>query len=148
MSRPECPPFNPCSVMRRATSPSATSDCTNFQTQSTAVPPAPPMQTSPSCSESRFIIRLLSMLLISRAVAPSMLVSSSTVKNSSSGPCSTDVAAAIAAATPMPSSAPSDVPLAVSHSTPSSVIFSVSIGSLVQSCCTPSAVCGTMSMCA
>ena len=70
-------------------------------------------------------------ILGSRPVAPVSAVSSSMVNSSSSGPCTTDgsSAEAMAAATPMPLSAPSVVFLEVTHS-PS---MTAGIGSLSKS---------------
>ena len=81
-------------------------------------PPAQPTYNSPSSSESRFIRISPLRIFGSRLKAPVIPVSSSIVNSASTGPCSIsfDSSTAIAAATPIPLSAPRVVPFAVTHS--------------------------------
>ena len=82
------------------------------------MPPAQPMVISPSSSESRFSRYLPFSSSAFKPNAPAKPVSSSRVMSTSIGPCSTVSSSiiAIAAATPMPSSAPRVVSRAVTHS--------------------------------
>lgn len=109
------------------------------------MPPAQPMNNSPSSSESRFSRMSPLMKPSCKAKAPVSPVSSSTVNRHSTGPCSILSSARMASsvATPIPLSAPSVVPLAFSHS-PS---ISVSIGSVRKSCFTSLFFSHTMSTC-
>ena len=102
------------------------------------------MQNSPSLSWS--IFSRMSPFSVSAAkwFTPHMQVSSSLVMRASSGPCCSVSSSktAMMQATPMPSSLPSVVPLAFSHS-PS---IHVSMGSVSKLCVLSSVFCGTMSM--
>ena len=146
MSSPECPPTSPLTVTEKKYRLSLGSSVSNFSSPMVSLPPAHPMQNSPSSSESR----LMSVLAFSQPsfmlVAPYRPVSSSTVNRHSSSLFLTvsDFSMANAIAMPMPSSAPRVVPSAVSHS-PSIFVF---IGSFSQSWLTPSSFSQTMSMCA
>ena len=111
-----------------------------------SMPPAQPMKISPSSSESRLSkIRPLKSLG-SNFSAPVSPVSSSTVKIHSIGPCCTVGSAmtARAAATPIPSSAPSVVPSAWSQSP----FIIASIGSFSKSWTLSLFFSHTMSVCA
>ena len=81
------------------------------------MPPAQPMNNSPSSSESRFRRYLPVSIPSPSPKAPVSPVSSSTVKSASSGPCCAagSSSTANAAAMPMPQSAPSVVPSAFTH---------------------------------
>ena len=109
-----------------------------------SMPPAQPMKISPSSSESRLMRYLPVSISSPSSKAPVRPVSSSTVKSASTGPCCTagSIMTASAAAMPMPQSAPSVVPSALTH--PPSMC--VRIGSLSKSNSTSEFFSQTMSM--
>ena len=109
-------------------------------------PPAEPITNSPIVSLSMLSSMSPCRVSAERLFTPYMHVSSSAVIRASSGPCSRSPLSitAIMAATPIPSSEPSVVPLARTHS-PS---IHVSMGSVSKLCVLSSVFCGTMSMCA
>ncbi len=131
ISPPECPPFNPFTSILKYNILGLVGRCSQWNTACVSFPPAQPIKISPSSSLSRFNRISPVMKPFSRALAPVRPVSSSTVNRHSIGPCSISSEARIAssAATPIPLSAPSVVPLARSQS-PSTI---VSIGSLSKS---------------
>ena len=110
-----------------------------------SIPPAQPMKSSPSSSESRLTRYLPVSMPSPRPKAPVRPVSSSTVKSASIAGCSRVLSSntANAAAIPIPQSAPRVVPLALTHS-PS---MYVSIGSFSKSNSTLEFFSHTMSMC-
>ena len=145
ISPPECPPFRPFTSTLKKKYPAGTSTSLYVNSATESIPPAHPINSSPSSSESRFN-RISPFINPSfRANAPVSPVSSSTVNKHSNGPCSIVSSARIASsvATPMPLSAPNVVPFAFSHS-PS---ISVSIGSVRKSCSTLLFFSHTMSTC-
>ena len=146
MSIPECPPLQLATDRRWVKYlPSGTPVVLYGISAVASRPPAQPIYSSPSVSESRFIsISPWSMPGL-RALAPVMPVSSSMVTSTSRGPClsSPDSSTERAIETPTPLSAPSVVPQAFTHS-PST---RVSIGSFSKSCSTSEFFCGTMSIC-
>ena len=109
-------------------------------------PPALPITNSPNVSLSIFSRMSPFRVSAARWFTPYIQVSSSAVISASSGPCFRSLLSntAIIAATPIPSSLPSVVPLAFTHS-PS---MYVSIGSVSKLCLLSSVFCGTISMCA
>ena len=131
MSKPECPPFNPVTFRRNEMDSAGTGTSVKLNSMQASSPPAQPTYNSPSSSESMLIRMSPFSIPDFRPLAPSIPVSSVAVNNASTGPCerSFDARTAIAAATPIPLSAPSVVPLAFTHS-PSMM---VSIGSLAKS---------------
>ncbi len=146
MSQPECPPLQPRSETRKAMSPASVSTGSNWKVAVPSTPPAHPTYSSPSVSESRLISVFPCRNPPSSANAPYIPVSSSTVKSASNGGCTTFLSAkiAIAVATPIPLSAPSVVPLAVTHSPFSSMY--ASMGSFSKSKTLSLFFCGTISM--
>ena len=147
MSQPECPPLQPRIATRKAMSPSSVSTGSKSKVAVVSTPPAQPTYSSPSLSESRLIKVLPFSTPPSRANAPYIPVSSSTVKSASKGGCTTSLSAriAIAVATPIPLSAPRVVPLAVTHSPFSSTY--ASMGSFSKSNTLSEFFCGTISKC-
>ena len=111
-----------------------------------SIPPAEPITNFPQVSESRLKRMSPCSSPPGSALAPNMPVSSSAVMSASTGPCfiSLDSITAMMAATPSPSSAPSVVPLAFTHS-PS---IQGSMGSVSKLWVDSGVFCGTMSMCA
>jgi len=103
------------------------------------------MKISPSSSESRLTRYLPVSISSPSSKAPVRPVSSSTVKSASTGPCSTEgsIRTASAAAMPIPQSAPSVVPSALTH--PPSM--RVRIGSRSKSNSTSEFFSQTMSIC-
>mmetsp|Transcript_49587 Transcript_49587/g.124685 ORF Transcript_49587/g.124685 Transcript_49587/m.124685 type:complete len:226 (+) Transcript_49587:642-1319(+) len=121
MSTPVWPPCRPLTLRsRQERAPSAASAAlVTGRRMWVSNPPAQPTQTAYSSSLSRLMSRLaLRKGALPRRSAPPMVVSSSTVKRHSSGPCfaSGSRSSASIAAQPMPSSAPSVVPVAFNHS--------------------------------
>ena len=144
ISRPLCPPFRFLMVTMKAASPSSASLSLYWMDAVMFTPPALPITNSPIVSLS--IFRRMSPFSVSGArwFTPYMQVSSSAVMSASSGPCTSSLLSitAMMAATPMPSSDPSVVSLAFSHS-PST---HVSMGSVSKLWLLSSVFCGTMSM--
>ena len=118
MSSPECPPFSPLMEAWMKKWPSGAASRVNVNLAEVVFPPAHEMNIWPSSSESRLMSMSPFMNPALIPIAPVRLVSSSRVKTHSNGPCSMSSLSRIASsmAQPMPSSAPSVVPLAVSHS--------------------------------
>ena len=110
------------------------------------MPPALPMTNLPHVSESRFSRMSPCNSPSGRSLAPNIPVSSSAVMRASIGPCFSVLSSmtAMIAATPRPSSAPSVVPFAFTHS-PS---IHGSMGSVTKLCWLSGVFCGTISMCA
>ena len=146
ISMPECPPFKPPTAIQKALYPSGTISSRYVMRTEASKPPAHPTYSSPSVSESRLTSISPSSIPPFRPRAPSMPVSSVAVISASNGPCTTssDSITAKIAATPIPLSAPSVVPSALTHS-PST---RTSMGSFVKSNRLSPFFCGTMSMCA
>ena len=147
ISSPECPPLKPEIFSLIADSPSEDprGALLIFILISALMPPAHPMTASPSVSLSRFSRYLDFRHPGFRAEAPPIVVSSPVVKSSSSGPCTRfgSVAAASATATPIPSSAPRDVP---SEKIKPFSIFT-GRGVLTKSKSSPSLATATISVC-
>src|SRR6185369_9877079 len=117
MSTPECPPFKPETLIRNGVpEPAALYDTARRAVVFT--PPEQPIQRVPISSLSRFRKYLAFSMPGPNCAAPVKPVSSSMVKTNSSGPCEMSVLSitASADATPIPLSAPSVVPSALSHS--------------------------------
>ena len=118
MLLPECPPRPPLTVTASAVAPPPTGDRGRSMWIQVSVLPAQPTVSRPSSSLSRLSSTDPVSIDPSRAFAPSRPTSSATVISSSSGPCGRagSSASAIMAAIATPSSAPSVVPSAFSHS--------------------------------
>ena len=131
ISIPECPPFKPDNSSLKALCPSGTFSSVKVTFIFPFVPPAQPTYSSPSSSESILIRISPSRIPAFKPKAPVIPVSSSIVNRPSIGPCcrSSDSRTLIAAATPIPLSAPRVVPSAVTQ--PSSI--KGSIGSVSKS---------------
>ena len=132
---PEWPPRPPSAETATAMEPGAAADRSPSRWTHVSVLPAQPTVSVPSSSLSRFSRIFPVSSAGSRPLAPSRPTSSATVISSSSGPCGSDVssASAIMAAIATPSSAPSVVPSAVSHSPSRSRAIRPSAGSLDES---------------
>ena len=117
MSSPECPPRRPLTSSLTANEPAGRASGVKFNVPTVSIPPAHPINNSPSSSESRLSNVFPLKKPGCKANAPERPVSSSTVNRHSMGPCDTSVAVrtAICAAMPMPSSEPSVVPSALTH---------------------------------
>ncbi len=117
MSPPEWPPRAPDTATSSIVQPAGTGSGGSSSRVNTCVLPAHPIVIAVSLVPSRLRSRRPDTRPGSSAFAPSRPCSSDTVKSSSSGPCTTSgsSAAAIAAATPMPLSAPSVVSGAITQ---------------------------------
>mmetsp|Transcript_14200 Transcript_14200/g.59408 ORF Transcript_14200/g.59408 Transcript_14200/m.59408 type:complete len:229 (+) Transcript_14200:844-1530(+) len=126
MLSPEWPPRQPLTDTFSAAA-AANGSVATARFRMLSPPPAQPMYTLPHSSVSRLsIVVAVRSLSASRPNAPVSPVSSSTVKSASSGgsgASASESRSASAAATPMPLSAPSVVPTAVTQS-PSRTTFS------------------------
>ena len=131
--------------MRTALSPASGATVWNSSSAVRLTPPADPTMSSPCVSLSR--LSKMSPLSSPSSMwsTPYMVVSSSAVMKASRGPWQrlSSSKMAIIVATAIPSSAPSVVLRARTHS-PS---IHVSMGSVSKLCCESGVFCGTMSMC-
>ena len=133
MSTPEWPPFRPSIDNWKERKSFGASSYSIGKVIVESPPPAQPMQISPQSSVSKLSIVLPLIISPLRAKAPVNPVSSSTVKRHSRGGNTESFSMsnnAIAAATPIPLSAPRVVPLAFNH--PLSMYKSS--GSFIKSC--------------
>ena len=143
MSSPLCPPRALPTDTRKNFKPDPDRGSVLYENLAVvSIPPAQPIKSSPSSSESRLISTFPVMKPGFRALAPSSPVSSDTVKSASMRPVRrSEVRTASCAAIPIPQSAPKVVSLAIIHP------FSIShfMGSLAKSCSTPAFFSHTMS---
>ena len=132
---PEWPPKPPSAVTITAMESDSAADRSPSRRTHVSVLPAQPTVNVPSSSLSRLSRIFPVSSAGSRPLAPSRPTSSATVISSSRGPCGSDgsSASAIMAAIATPSSAPSVVPSAVSHSSSRSRAIRPSAGSLGES---------------
>ena len=143
MSSPLCPPLSPETFIFTAKGLYGTLSFSISSQSSVSIPPAQPIIISSSSSESRFIMVPDSSSPALSPMAPLSPTSSDTVSRASSGRSMVlSAIRAIIIATPMPSSPPSVVPLALTVS-PLTII---SNGSFVKSCPTLEFFSHTMSM--
>ncbi len=145
ISTPECPPFNPCTLIFNPTRSSFASVYCRGSSIVELPPPALPIVITPKSSLSKFSIILPLRKSGSIAKAPVNPVSSSTVKRASIGPCFSFLSSSIDSiiAMPIPLSAPNVVPSALTL-LPSTLTF---MGSFEKSCSTSAFFSQTISMC-
>ena len=143
---PECPPCNPLTLITIGVTSSVTVMSEEVNWNVASRPPAQPINSSPSSSESRLIIAGAVSHSGWMAWTPPMPISSSQVKINSSGgwTISSLNATANAIASPIPLSAPSVVSLAQTQSS----LMTGLIGSVMKSWLVVSPFCATMSKCA
>ena len=87
ISPPECPPLKPFTCTLQQKYPAGTSTSLYINSATESIPPAQPIKSSPSSSESRFSKISPFMKPSFKAKAPVSPVSSSTVNRHSRGPC-------------------------------------------------------------